>query len=105
MKIPEKLKIMGHEYVVSFDSKLFMNDAVGGGEACGNDLSIVLAGGMPESREAEVFLHEIIEMVKYTLRIELDHKDLSALSEGLFAVLRDNELDFGDASFANESER
>ena len=96
MKIPEKLKILGHEYRVSFDSKLFMRENVGGGKACGNDLSIVLAGGMPESREAEVLLHEIIEMVRYTLQIEMNHEDLSALSEGLFAVFRDNDLSFSN---------
>ena len=96
MKIPEKLKIMGHEYVVSFDSKLFMNENVGGGKACGNGLYIVLGGGMPESREAEVFLHEIIEQVKYCLQVEISHEDLSALSEGLFAVLRDNGLSFSN---------
>ena len=96
MKIPEKLKILGHEYVVSFDSKLFMRENVGGGKACGNDLSIVLAGGMPESREAEVFLHEIIELVKYTLQVEISHADLSALSEGLFVVFRDNDLSFSN---------
>jgi len=96
VKIPEKLKILGHEYRVSFDSKLFMNENVGGGKACGNDLSIVLAGGMPESREAEVFLHEIIELVKYTLQVEISHADLSTLSEGLFAVFRDNDLSFSN---------
>jgi len=37
-------------------------------------------------------LHEIIEGLNYHLELELDHRILSALSEGLFQVLRDNKL-------------
>ena len=95
MEIPTKVKICGHEYNVRFDKNLFLTESVGGGKACANMLEITLADGdFPESRRAEVFLHEIIEMIKYTLQVDLDHKDLSAISEVLFAVIRDNNLDF-----------
>ena len=94
MEIPTKVKICGHEYSVRFDKNLFATNDTGG-KACANMLEITLADGdFPESRRAEVFLHEIIEMIKYTLQADLDHKDLSAISEVLFAVIRDNDLDF-----------
>ena len=94
MQIPDRVKIMGHEYLVIMDPLLFAREDVGSGKACANSLEITLSPGVPESRKAETFLHEIIEMVKYTLQITIEHKDLSALSEGLFTVIRDNGLDF-----------
>ena len=36
-------------------------------------------------------------MLKYTLQVDIKHEDLSALSEGLFSVIRDNGLDFRGA--------
>ena len=95
MKIPGIVKILGHEYVVIFDKELFARENIGCGKACANLLKITISSDVPESRQAEVFLHEIIEMLKYSLQIEIGHDHLSALSEGLFAVIRNNGLDFG----------
>jgi len=94
MKIPDTVKIIGHDYKISYDPHLFRDESTGGGTSCANGLSIVLACDSLESNMAEIFLHEIIEQIKYRLQIELDHDDLSALSEGLFAVIRNNNLDF-----------
>ena len=94
MNIPDKIRIMGHEYSVTLDDKLFARESVGCAKACANSLEITLASNVPESRQAEGFLHEIIEMLKYTLQVKINHNDLSALSEGLFSVIRDNKLDF-----------
>ena len=94
MNIPSKVKIMGHEYSVVFDGGLFARENVGCAKACANMLEIVISPIVPESRQAEGFLHEIIEMLKYSLQSEINHDDLSALSEGLFSVIRDNNLDF-----------
>ena len=94
MKIPSKVKILGHEYDIVFDEQLFAKESVGCGKACANTLTITISPDVPESRQAEVLLHEIIEMLKYSLQTEISHEDLSALSEGLFTVIRDNKLDF-----------
>lgn len=94
MKIPKKIKIMGHKYKVKKDKKIFIETNYGGGSACANALVIKVSPDVPESRQAEILLHEIIEMLKYSLQVQLEHKDLSALSEGLFSVIRDNKLDF-----------
>ena len=94
MQIPNKVKILGHEYSVIYDEKIFMTESSGCAKACANTLEITLSPQVPESRQAEALMHEIFEMIKYTLNIELDHQTLSALSELLFAVIRDNGLDF-----------
>ena len=94
MEIPSKVKILGHEYLVCYDEKIFMTENSGCAKACANTLEIKLSPQVPESRQAEAFMHEIFEMIKYTLNIELEHSDLSAVSEILFAVIRDNKLDF-----------
>jgi len=39
-------------------------------------------------------LHEIIETIKSLNNLDMDHKNLSVLSESLFQVIRDNKLDF-----------
>lgn len=94
MEIPNKVKILGHEYSVIFDEKLFARESVGCAKACANTLEISISPQVPESRQAEALMHEIFEMIKYTLNIEWEHSDLSAISEILFAVIRDNKLDF-----------
>ena len=93
MEIPKGVKILGHKYSVEIKDRMFLREN-NAGRACANTLEITLAGGLPESRGAEAFLHEIIEMLKYTLQVDIKHEDLSALSEGLFSVIRDNRLDF-----------
>lgn len=87
---------MGHEYSVELDPHIFRNENNGGGKGCANDLKIVVGGNMHESNQAEIFMHEIIEQVCYRLQLKIDHDDLSALSEGLFQVIRDNKLRFDE---------
>ena len=38
----------------------------------------------------ETLLHEIIEALRALLELQIPHPDLTALSAGLYAVLRDN---------------
>lgn len=94
MDIPRKLKILGHTYDINFDANMFRNEDTGGGKACANGLYITLADDSPESRQAEIFLHEIIEQLNFFLQLNLKHDVLSALSEGLFSVIRNNKLNF-----------
>lgn len=93
MFIPEKLKVMGHEYEVLSKPDLYIEEGTSG-QCCPGNLKIHLATGTKESKLAETFLHEIFEALKYHLQTELNHDDLSALSEGLFCVIRDNNLNF-----------
>ena len=92
MKIPKKLKILGHEYVVLQKQMALQGRTVG--THCTNVLEMTIEVDMAESNKAEVLLHEIIEGIRARLDIELTHQDLTRLSEGVFQVIRDNNLDF-----------
>lgn len=93
MQIPSTLKILAHEYAVEMDPNLMLtSDSMG--SCCSNVLQIKIAGGIPESNQADALLHEIIEALKYQLELPFDHRDISALAASLLSVIRDNDLDF-----------
>lgn len=95
MMIPNRLKILGHEYTITADCEPQLGSGTSG-QCCPNLLKIKLDQSVPNSRREEAFLHEIIEALKYHLELEIEHPDLSALSEGIFAVIRDNGLNFSE---------
>ena len=99
MRIPEVLKVMGHEFAVSYDGNLIAKEAANG-TCCTNTKEIILSPHLGESSTAEVFLHEIFEAMVQMLQIEMEHKDLSAMSELLFSIMRRNGLDFGKSEHA-----
>ena len=94
MIIPDVVRILGHDYSIIYDKNIFLTDNTGGGKVCANTLEIALYPDSPESRLAEIFMHEIMESLKYCMQLTIEHEDLSALSEGLFSVIRNNDLDF-----------
>lgn len=47
-----------------------------------------------EDIQAEALLHEIFEAIGNIYNLGLDHKNITVLSEVLFAVIRDNKLTF-----------
>ena len=92
MRIPESIKIGGHEYKVNRVEGTGM-----GGADYGQKIIIIGPdGSFPESTLSETVLHEIIELIanNYDLDLRKDHKELTTLSEVLFGVIRDNNLDF-----------
>lgn len=48
----------------------------------------------PKDKVEEALLHEVFEALNSFCDLEVDHKTLSILSEGLYQVMRDNNLDF-----------
>lgn len=103
MKIPEKLKIGGHEVKIIPNYRFTQNsDLCGQTDYYQNEirLSDIDQSGTPraESPVSECFLHEIIHWVCHTYcgQVQLEEKVLTALSEGLFQVLRDNKLHFDE---------
>jgi hypothetical protein len=59
------------------------------------DMRIGIRDDLPEPLEAQVFLHEIVEIALKRLDInDLPHHTLSLIAEELFAIIRNNELDF-----------
>lgn len=95
MFIPQKLKVLAHTYTVNESNEPQLGRGTSG-SCCSNLLKIELDSSMPQTRKEETFLHEIFEALIYHLDIKIEHTDLSALSEGLYTVMRDNELNFCD---------
>jgi len=95
MKIPERLDILGYEYQVL--NEVTHNDSHYG-HAKHKDAKIILYSSpdytMPEQIEAETLLHEIIHSIDTALCLDLDENTVTRLSKGLFAVIRQNNLDF-----------
>lgn len=92
MKIPKEIKIGGHVFSVSQVKAKELSDS--GDCDCWHHSIRINVDGTPESNQAETLLHEIIEAISRKNNLKLDHTVLTVLSESLFAVSRDNGLDF-----------
>lgn len=92
MIIPETITVGG--YV--FEIQLLPGDCLGGnfGKIDWSDMTIKLNKDASESVQAETLLHEVLHSVEGVVDFKLDHNVLSALSNCLFGVLRNNNLDF-----------
>lgn len=97
IKIPEMLKVLGHDYSIIFNATCRMDD---GRAACGlhvgSEERIEINPGYTEGTQASTFLHEIIEAINWMLELHLEHSQISALEEGLYQVLKDNKLHFDE---------
>ena len=94
MIIPNKLKFGGHSIPIEGHGKK-QNEKQGYYDMTHDFISIVNDMDLSESIIAEIFMHEIIEMINHRYGLELQHKTIIILSETLFSVMRDNNLDFG----------
>jgi len=94
MKIPKQIKVGGHIIKVE-RHKENENDNLGFYTSFHEIVSV--RDDLPiGSKATEVFLHEILEVIKMKYDIKIDHKDLNIVSEILFAIMRENNLNFGD---------
>ncbi len=92
MDIPEKLLIGGHEIPISLHAGADMGDNLG---TWGEKNGIRLRLGTVEDIRAETLMHEIFEMIKHSHDLrDISHTSLTVLAEGLFAAIRQNNLDF-----------
>ena len=92
MKIPEFIKIGGHTITVRL---VFPSDITNSGSYSSyyNLIRLESDYDTPEDSLAETFLHEIIEGIKNLNNLKVEHTELSVISESLFAVIRNNNLD------------
>jgi len=103
MNIPGKLKIGGHWYTVKFPYHFSERGDING-QHDAEALAIKLDdrdgydhSDLPESRIAVNFLHEILHAVDVVTghKIFKDNESaIEGISECLFQVLRDNDIDF-----------
>lgn len=94
MKIPDKILIGGHQYPVEVtqgDSRFFH---AGDLNTWTQEIRINTSDNHPESAQAEAFLHEIIEAINHDNELKLEHRNIAVLGTQLFAVIRNNNLDF-----------
>ncbi len=97
MKIPDKIKVGGHEYKV-IKGHSFKERADCDGQTDHGDCEIRLSGMMDNrttclSRQGATFCHELIHAIDHTFNgRKLDEETVDRLGEGLYQVLKDNEI-------------
>ena len=95
MKIPDKIKVAGHEYKIIWDDKYLTNEGYVG-LSIHNQLLIYMCKryrGKKLSKTVieETLLHEILHCVDTMYNNHsLGEETVDRLSEGLYQVLRDN---------------
>lgn len=60
------------------------------GHARYTEADICLVEGMPEAREAQIFIHECMHQIESDAGIDITEQQMRILSNGVFALLRDN---------------
>ena len=93
MKIPENIKVGGHDIRVEFSDSAHI-DALGEYVCARNLIRLKQETESTECNVAECLLHEIIECINAKNDLRMEHTAITVLSEVLFQVLRDNQLNF-----------
>ena len=83
------IRMMGRDYPIVGEPNL-LSDKEASGILYRRQCRIALDPADAAVSQGETLLHEIIESIKGDLQISMEHPDLLRLSEGIFAVLRDN---------------
>jgi len=87
----KEIKAFGHKYKVKYENDCW--DRTGDRAYIQHKYhEIVIDSNYPKSEQEESLLHEIMEIIKDKLQIDITHKDLSATSEGLYHILKENKL-------------
>lgn len=103
MKIPKQIKVAGHSILIRRKPKASEEKyrcMLGLAYLPTNRIEVFTtydgSGPLPEEKQAEVFLHEVIHHIDDKYSIDLKEKQVRQLSAGLFQVMRDNKLNFSD---------
>ncbi len=93
MKMPKKIIIAGQDVSISLVQG--GNRFIHAGDFCCMDNTIrINADGTVEAVRAESLLHEIIESINMNNELKLEHHVICTLSSQIFAIIRNNKLDF-----------
>ncbi len=90
MVIPTTLKIGANTITVIRKPMCEIDSDCNGGWAHWEKNTLYLADDMPEDREAEVFLHEILHFIN----VYLEEEQVTYISGLLLQVMRDNKINF-----------
>lgn len=99
MTIPEKVKILGFEWTIKTD-KHVANEGQCYGSTHHSSQTIFLEPDLSQQHREQVFLHEMLHAIFWQMGLGkedkippgLEEKIVSALSSGLYVVLKDNDL-------------
>ncbi len=83
----KKVRILGIDWSVEVTDEI---DCFG--ECHPGKLKIFINSKLSEAAQYYILFHEITEIIINELEIEMEHKDLTALSAVLYAVIQDNAL-------------
>ncbi len=86
-----KLKILGHEYKVTYDDNLAVEEgSLGQIEFTYNTIRI--STKHTQSAQDEALLHEIVEALNHHLEWKLEHSQITQISECIYQVLETNKM-------------
>jgi hypothetical protein len=93
MKIPSTIKLGGHTIRVLLVDTSMLSDR-GDYSNYHNLIRLQKEDDTPDDNLAECLLHEIIEAIKFKNNLSIEHTELSVLSECLYQVFVDNDMEF-----------
>jgi len=102
MKIPKQIKVSSHKVRIKRLKKIkepSMMTAMGYADLANNEIVLCREysdSPVPESMQAEVFLHEILHIISNLYGIVLPEGKVNQLAAALLQVIRDNKLNFLD---------
>lgn len=88
MKIPCRIKLGGHEVAVEHRQTIVNENEECLGLCLPEQLKILIKQGMPKSREKEVFIHEVIEMINSLFELEMNHGQINTLALEIAGVIK-----------------
>lgn len=89
MFLKKSFKFLGRQTKI-IERALFLETQSHMGASCLSEGQIIINLNMPEDVKDETLLHEILEAIKAANDLEIEHKELSIMSNCLYAVFKDN---------------
>lgn len=89
MKRPERVRILGKRFTVTYASGAPLDDGLNG-ECDSDNQKILIRDGQPLESEQDTLLHEILHAVDEAMGLKLKEAQVKGAATGLLAVLKDN---------------
>ena len=95
MKIPNQVKILGHDIVIRYEDTIKLDKREESGIASFTDGTILLARQchdlpISEDVKAETFIHEVLHFVNEAMTMGLTEKQVHRVARGIYAFIKDN---------------